>query len=197
MSAYLPLIIRRCTDLLRVRVLVSLLLSLSFTIGCGGQQKLNQKTGGQKIDQDDEQTFDMNEDGKTDVWRKFVLEGKKKRLVQKSFDLNYDGKIDFRRYYTANSKVERDEMDKDFDGTFDQFIFYKDNQVIRKEVSLSGDAHPEVVKYYDLGELKYVKYDKDRDSKYEYWEYFRGDKLARVGYDSDQDGSPERFVELD
>ena len=106
-----------------MRGLVSLLLALGLTTGCGGQQQLNQKTGGQTIDQDDEQTFDMNEDGKTDVWRKFVLEGKEKRLVQKSFDLNYDGKVDFRRFYTANNKVERDEMDKDFDGTFDQFIF--------------------------------------------------------------------------
>ena len=181
----------------RARELVFFISVTSLIIGCGGSPQVIKKSSLQEIPPDDVQPIDVDGDGKAEAWRKFVLEGREKRLVQKSYDLDQDGDIDFRRYYTKNDKVERDEMDRDFDGTFDQVIYYQNNQMIRKEVSLSGDAHPEVVKYYDLGELKYVKYDKDRDRKYEYWEYFRGDKLARIGYDSDQDGTPERFVELD
>lgn len=185
------------TVTVRVGALIPLFTLLLILNACGGAQTVEKTSPTQEIDRDDEQSFDLNEDGKKDAWRTFVLEGRERRLTQKTFDLNFDGKVDFRRFYNTNNRVERDEMDKDFDGTFDQVIIYKNNQMIRKEVSLSGDSHPEVVKYYDLGELKYVKYDKDRDRKYEYWEYFRGEKLARIGYDSDQDGTPERFIELD
>ncbi len=173
-------------------------LIILFGCGSGVPQGMELNRQKQVLGPDDEQAIHLNDDDQYDAWRKFAIDGKGvKRLIQKSFDLNFDGKRDFRRYYTATERVARDEIDRNFDGIFDQFVFYKNNQMIRKEISLSGDPKPEVIKYYDLGELKYVKYDKDRDSKFEYWEYYRGDKLVRIGRDHDLDGTPEKFEELD
>lgn len=144
-----------------------------------------------------EQTFDINDDEKPDVWRQYVIEGKVKRLASKSFDLNFDGKVDFKRFYTKDGQVIRDELDMDFDGTYDRTVYYKNNVIDRKEVSLQGDEKPEVFKYYKNGQLSYVEGDRDGNGIKDYFQYYKNGQLIRRGFDSDSDGQPDRWVRLE
>ena len=145
-----------------------------------------------------EQEFDLNNDGKPDVWRHYVQQGKNKILSHKSFDLNFDGKVDFKRFYTPKGKVIRDEFDMDFDGQVDRVVYYKNNVIERKEINLQGDSHPEVTKHYKNGQLYILEEDRDADQKLDHWEHYRPDgKVARRGYDRDNDGKPDTWDELD
>ena len=46
-------------------------------------------------------------------------------LVKKEVDLNYDGRVDVVSYFDIRGDLEREEMDGDFDGTFDTTDYYK------------------------------------------------------------------------
>ena len=144
-----------------------------------------------------EQEFDLNNDGKPDVWRHYVQQGNSKVLSHKSFDLNFDGTIDFERFYTPKGKVIRDEFDMDFDGQVDRVVHYKNNVIERKEINLQGDSHPEVIKHYKNGQLYILEEDRDADQKLDKWEHYRNGKLARRGYDRNNDGEPDFWEELD
>ena len=145
-----------------------------------------------------EQSFDMNGDSKPDVWRKYVQKGKVKILASKSFDLNFDSKVDFKRFYTEKGKVLRDEMDMDFDGTYDRTIYYKNNVIDRKEASLKGDEKPEVFTYYKDGQLEYIAGDSDADGTADYFQYYNKEgRLIRRGFDDNGDGVPDRFIRLE
>ena len=177
-----------------------------FTFGltllgaCGSSPKKQSQTQGPReivSTSKTEQTFDINDDEKPDVWRQYIIEGKVKRLASKSFDLNFDGKIDFKRFYTKGGQVIRDELDMDFDGTYDRTVYYKNNIIDRKEVSLQGDEKPEVFKYYKNGQLNYVEGDRDGNGIKDYFQYYKNGQLIRRGFDSDSDGQPDRWVRLE
>ena len=188
-----------CATPLVVRLTLLLLTTLCLG-GCGGEANQKQVQGPRQLTpkNESEQSFDLNGDLKPDVWRHYTQKGKDKILSHKVFDLNFDGRPDFKRVYTEAGKVVRDELDMDFDGTFDRIIYYKDNRLERKEVSLQGDKRPEVFKYYNKkGKLYYLEGDRDADSVLDYWEYYRDGKLARRGHDRNKDGKPDSWDELD
>ena len=178
-------------------------IGLSALIACGGTPKTETVTGPTQLEPANEleQTLDMNGDQKPDIWRSYIQKGKNKILISKSFDLNFDQKVDFKRYYSEDGKVLRDQMDMDFDGSWDRSTYYKDNRLERKEVSLQGDEAPEVFKYYNKqGQLYYLEGDRDGDSVLDYWEYYRDGKLVRIGHDINKDGkldSSDKWEELD
>ena len=183
--------------------LIAYVIGLSALIGCGGAPKTEKVAGPAQLEtvNELEQPFDMNGDGKPDVWRNYVQKGKDKVLVSKSFDLNFDQKVDFKRFYSEEGKVLKDQMDMDFDGSWDRSTYYKNNRIERKEVSLQGDEAPEVFKYYNKqGQLYYLEGDRDGDTVLDYWEYYREGKLVRIGHDLNGDGkldSNDKWEELD
>ena len=180
--------------------LAGLAFGLTLLSACGWSPKEQAKLQGPReiiSKSKTEQTFDINDDEKPDVWRQYVIEGKVKRLASKSFDLNFDSKVDFKRFYTEDGKVIRDELDMDFDGTYDRTVYYKDNVIDRKEVSLQGDEEPEVFKYYKNGQLSYVEGDRDGNGIKDYFQYYKNGQLIRRGFDSDGDGQPDRWVRLE
>ena len=173
--------------------LITLTGMISTLSACGSAPTPAAKAGAvQLVAQEDKEGFDINGDQKNDVWRYFEVNREGRSLKRKTFDFNFDNKIDFARYYDKDGQIERDEMDMDFNGQFDLFTIYQNGKIIRQEVSLRGDKTPEVIKDFTGGALRHIRYDRDSDNIFEYWEFFKDGKLTATGLDSDLDGVPDQ-----
>ena len=135
--------------------------------------------------------YDINGDKMPDVWKYRQRIDGKDVLVRKEFDVNFDGKVDIWRNYHPDGTRDYDQMDMDFDGKVDVTTFYEDDKVVRKEIDLEFDEKPDVIKYFNAGELTRVEGDSDNDGRVDYWEYYKNGKLSRVGTDEDGDGAPD------
>lgn len=144
-----------------------------------------------------EQAFDINNDGPSDVWRKYVQKGNIKILASKSFDLNFDQKVDFQRFYDEKGKVLRDEMDMDFDGKTDCIVYYKNNVIDRKEIIIPGSETVKVFSYYKDGQLNTLEGDSDGDGVLDYFQFYKDGKMVRRGFDLDGNGVPDKFEHID
>ncbi len=168
----------------------------SLLMGCGGGMQPDEATKGgavQLVAKEDREGFDINQDAKNDVWRYFEVTREGRRLKRKTFDFNFDGRVDYIREYGDKGQLKSDLMDMDFDGTFDVKSIFQEDLLARQEVSLKGDENPEVMKLYRAGQLKHIRYDRDSDGNFEYWEYFNKEgELESTGLDTDGDGVPDQ-----
>jgi antitoxin component YwqK of YwqJK toxin-antitoxin module len=143
--------------------------------------------------------FDLNRDGKTDVWKFYRAvkdeNGKTvQRLVRKELDINFDGKPDIWQYYDEKEQLEKVAFDLDFDGRPDQINYYEHGVIVKKEKDLNYDKKPDLWIYYEKGKIVRKERDTNGDGKVDYWEYWENDQIDRIGEDLDGDGTVDRWT---
>ena len=147
--------------------------------------------------------FDLNQDGKPDVW-KYVVERNEKgtaveAMVCKKVDLNHDGKVDYVVQYDDAGNIKYEEYDFDFDGKFDARFHY-DMKTRRKAVVERVSGFTGRVdfweKYTTDEKLESVRRDRNGDGKPDYWESYVGGTLVQILYDDDFDGKVDRKEEV-
>ena len=132
--------------------------------------------------------FDVNKDKKPDVIKYFKEVNGDEIMVRKEFDLNFDGKIDVWRFYADTGELLREDMDYDFDGHVDAENYYEAGELVRQEMDLDFDGKPDMKRFYEKGVIARMEADTNKDGKVDYWEYFEKGKLDRIGIDRDGDG---------
>jgi hypothetical protein len=184
------------------------LLAAALFLGCGGNKAIQsdaqkdkgapdvhlEKRGDEKVVQ-----YDMNRDGKPDVWEYSVsvkdAEGKSvDRLVRKEMDLNFDGKVDAVYWYDDKGDKVREQLDLDFDGKVDETIFFEKGQVVRKERDLNGDGKVDTWLFYERGQLVRKERDTKGTGRVDYWEFWENGQIDRIGEDLDGDGNVDRWT---
>jgi hypothetical protein len=143
--------------------------------------------------------YDLNRDGKPDVWEYFVTvkdaEGHTvERLSRKEMDLNFDGKVDAVYWYDDKGEKVREQLDLDFDGKVDETIFFEKGQVVRKERDLNGDGKVDTWLYYEHGQLVRKERDTKASGRVDYWEFWENGQIDRIGEDLDGDGNVDRWT---
>jgi uncharacterized protein YceK len=160
--------------------------------GCGGPQKATSVSSGaaamkantpmdrSRCDESGKRvvTVDTNRDGKPDVWKMF----KGEVMTCKQVDFNHDGKIDYVAHFDPNLVPVMEEFDLDFDGKFDEVVFYERGEVVRKEYDTNHDGVPDIWKYFKDGRLVRLERDTRCAGKVDYWEEYENNKLARIKY---------------
>jgi len=110
-------------------------------------------------------------------------------IVRKETDLNGDGHIDVRSFFDDAGRLEREEMDGDFDGNFDWVDHYQDGQRVMSEVDTDFDGVANVWSYYDAGKITRQERDEDGDGNVDYWIRFDdAGNAVRTARDLDGDG---------
>ncbi len=115
---------------------------------------------------------DLDQDGKTDVWREFARNGE---LRSQLISTSYDGVADLAYYYDNDARVVRHDTDLDRDGIYDISVSY---------TRISGRAKHEVTIYRDVlshRPMKWVTVARMPEGFYE----------RTVERDTDGDGRPD------
>ena len=137
------------------------------------------------------------DDGKPDIWKFYasVQEAgtKLEVLVCKQVDVNHDGKVDYVTFYDSQGRLAKEEIDIDFDGIFEEFIFYEQGKVVRKEFDRNKDAKVDAWAYFENEKLVRIEKDSKFRGKIDCWEYYEGGKLDRVGWDTTGTGRVDRW----
>jgi hypothetical protein len=174
----------RCT-------LIALLL-----VGCGGSKAHRTATAAKLLSERPadggliEQLIDVNGDGQRDVINYLRERSEATRLlVRKEVDLNWDGKIDVRTWFDEEGRIEKEEMDGDFDGRPDWVDHYNGGQRVMSEIDTDYNGTPDLFKYYEQGKVRKKERDTDGDGRPDFWEYLddKGNVL-RTAADTDGDG---------
>jgi hypothetical protein len=128
------------------------------------------------------------------------------RLEQLVRDTNGDGVVDTRAYMQGR-KLERVEVDRDHDGTFDRFEYYVDRPPERidptsaagrvdvervEEANGRGDRRITRREFYEKGELARVEEDSNADGQLERREVHDQGVLARIEMAFTRAGFPTR-----
>lgn len=84
--------------------------------------------------------FDINNDKTIDMWKIYTREKAlideetgKIRLLRKEVDTNFDGKVDIWLYYNVNENLTKEERDTRFENNVDNVLFYDNGRVVRSE----------------------------------------------------------------
>jgi hypothetical protein len=169
---------------------------LVLTMACGGNKRPKMARQAQLLSERPasgglvEQLIDVNGDGKEDVYNFFRERSEATRLlVRKEVDLNWDGKIDVRTWFDSEGRIEKEEMDGDFDGRPDWIDHYKGGRRVMSEIDTDYNGKPDLFKYYEKGKLRKKERDTDNDGRPDFWEYLdEGGKVLRTAQDTDGDG---------
>jgi hypothetical protein len=147
--------------------------------------------------------FDLNQDGKPDVWKYSAEKDEKgtkvEAMVCKKVDLNFDGKVDYMVQYDDAGNIKYEEYDFDFDGKFDARFHYDSktkHKVVVERVSGFTGRVDIWEKYGTDDKLESVRRDRNGDGKPDYWENYVGGVLVQILYDDDYDGRVDRKDEL-
>lgn len=148
------------------------------------------------------QTFDLNRDGKPDVFKYFKeaqsadaknTKPAARKLVRKELDLNHDGIIDMTRIFDDAGAIQEESADLDFDGKPDETAFFAAGVLIRKELDVNYDGKIDIYKHYQAGELDHIQYSRLATGQIDTWEYYEKGKIDRIGVDTDGDGKVDRW----
>ena len=138
------------------------------------------------------QELDLDNDKRPDVFNTYQPRtGADRLLIRKEIDLNYDGKVDQITYFDETGEVEREEMDRDFDGQFDWTDHYQDNIRVMTEVDDNRDGRMDVFSYYEGSPPKITRKecDTNHDGLIDLWQRFdTSGAVNRTGRDTDGDG---------
>lgn len=146
------------------------------------------------------QRFDLNRDGKADVFKYFRPgdggtggTGRSERLERKEIDINHDTRLDVIQLFDESGRLREERLDLDFDGRFDEVVIYADGVLDHKQVDLDFDGRPDVFKYYEGDRLVRIEADRSLDGRIDTWEYYEGGELDRIGFDTDLDGRADKW----
>jgi hypothetical protein len=184
--------------------------SAAILAACGGNKAVQPGTGPQaqaaapdvhlqKRADEKMVQYDLNRDGKPDVWEYYVTakdsEGRPvDHLVRKEMDLNFDGRVDAVYWYDDKGEKVREQLDLDFDGKVDETIFFEKGQVVRKERDLNGDGKVDTWLFYEHGQLVRKERDTKGTGRVDYWEFWENGQIDRIGEDLDGDGNVDRWT---
>jgi len=147
--------------------------------------------------------YDLNGDGRPDLFRIYVLRGPKddpesrtRHLARQDLDLNFDDRIDMRRHFNEDGVVVREEMDLDFDGVFDAVDYYSNGQLYRRDMALNFNGRPSIVKFYTANKMVRKERDTNSDGNMDTFEYYSEGRLTRIGVDRNGDGVPDVYTEV-
>ena len=140
---------------------------------------------------------DTNGDGKPDVVKLFtVLEQGGEHVQQltcRQVDLNHDGKMDIIYTYGPGGTLMAEDFDLDFDGKFDERIYYQDGKKVRMERDMDGDGRHDYVEFFEGGKLVRVERDSNGDGKADEWQYYENGRLDRIGTDTTGSGRADKW----
>ena len=78
------------------------------------------------------------------IFATFVQAGEEALAPKKvQVDSNYDGVVDRLEYYDKSGQIIRVESDTDFDGRYDEWVYYKNGKVEKAEKDTNGDGKPD------------------------------------------------------
>ena len=144
-------------------------------------------------------TFDLNRDGKPDVWRlyKTVDDGgtKVEYMTCKQVDFDHDGRKDWVVGYGPKGQRLFEKVDMDFDGRFDLSAIYdpKTGKLAQVERDTDFDGKFDLKELYDPnGQLQSVRLDRNGDGEPDEWEQYKDGKLVAILYDDNFDGKVDR-----
>lgn len=176
----------------------SLFVVLAATVACGpkaGTTESPVSTAGILSEEptDDglvKQLVDMDGDGDPDIFNFYRERADGPRLlVLKHSDLDRDGKMDVRTHFDITGRIEKEEMDGDFDGTVDWVDHYQGGKRTLSEVDTNYDGTFDLFKIYESGTVRRKERDTNFDGTIDFWEYLDDQgNVTKVGRDIDGDG---------
>ncbi len=149
------------------------------------------------------QTFDLNHDGKPDVWRLYKTEDEGGTKIEfmtcKQVDFDHDGRKDWVVTYNRKGNPTSAKADFDYDGKWDMSTIYdpKTGLVAEVERDTDFDGKFDTREIYDsAGQLQSVQRDRNGDGKPDLWEQYKDGVLIAILYDDDFDGKVDRREEI-
>ena len=138
-----------------------------------------------------EATYDLNKDGKPDIWRLY----KGDALSCKQIDFDHDGKKDWVVAYDPSGKILYQKADFDFDGKFDMAAVFDPASGHRQEVERDTDFDGkfDIKEVYAAdGNLQSVRRDRNGDNLPDQWDQYVDGVLTATTYDDNFDGKVDR-----
>lgn len=148
-------------------------------------------------------TYDLNHDGRPDVWRLYKVEDeggtKVEFLTCKQVDFDHLNKKDWVVAYNRKGSPLYERADFDYDGTWDMSAVYdtKTLSIAEVERDTDFDGKFDVKEIYDTaGALTSVRKDRNSDGKPDVWEQYKDTVLLAILYDDNFDGKVDRREEI-
>lgn len=141
------------------------------------------------------ETYDLNKDGKPDIWRYFKTANGQQYLSCKQIDFDRDGRKDWLVAYDAGGKILYQKADFDFDGKFDMAAVFDPATGNREEVERDSDFDGkfDIKEIYSAdGTLTSVRRDRNGDNLPDQWDQYVGGALSTTTYDDNFDGKVDR-----
>jgi hypothetical protein len=133
-------------------------------------------------------SFDLNKDGKPDVWHLYAGEVETCKID----DFDHDGRKDWMIAYDASHTPVYKKADIDYDGKFDMTEVYENGTISEADRDSDFDGKFDVKEVYASGELQSVRRDRNGDNKPDQWEQYIGGAPTSITYDDDYDGKVDR-----
>src|SRR5262245_34614611 len=111
-------------------------------------------------------TFDLNKDGKPDVWHLYAGDVETCKID----DFDHDGNKDWLVAYDAKHQPLYKKADVDYDGNYDLVEVYENGKLSEAERDTDFDGKMDVKEIYSNGELQSVRRDRNGDNKPDQWE---------------------------
>ena len=134
------------------------------------------------------QSFDLNKDGKPDVWHLYAGDVETCKID----DFDHDGRKDFMIAYDASHQPVYKKADIDYDGNFDMVEVYEGGVITEADRDSDFDGKFDVKEVYAGGTLQSVRRDRNGDNKPDQWEQYVDGQLTAITYDDDNDGKVDR-----
>ena len=101
---------------------------------------------------------DENGDGRADTWTVFE-EGRRETVL---YDSDFDGQVDFALKYGKKSQIIEQQQDFNRDGGMDDFYFFENEVLIRREMDTNYDGEIDIWVYLKEG-IYITRYEQDTD----------------------------------
>ncbi len=139
-----------------------------------------------------ESGYDYNDDGVLD--ERWVFSGD--RIERTEIDRNFDRRPDAIAYYDNQGMIQRDEVDRDFDGTMEENSRYNNGQITLSEIDSDRDGRAEYRAEYVFGTIFREEWLDTNGNVVKRVEYRRGDPHEGA-IDSDGDGDLDTMRNYD
>jgi hypothetical protein len=134
--------------------------------------------------------FDLNKDGKEDVWKLYAGDV----FTCKQVDFDHDGRKDWIEAYNPAGQRLYNKADLDYDGKFDMLAILEptSGETVEAERDTDFDGKFDVREVYASGQLTAVRRDRNGDSRPDMWENYADGQVSSITYDDDFDGKVDR-----
>jgi hypothetical protein len=142
-------------------------------------------------------TIDQNKDGEADYIYLFKSENAPFPESTEN-DTNFDGKFDIINRLDSRGIVISGKEDRDFNGTFETIVVYKNGMPEKSEADVDGDGKVDIVNLFGHGGiLKQTRTIDSKSDKVKRIGYYENGMLKSADFDSDGDGILETYYTYD